>query len=378
MIEITVDSADIIKTLKRYKTLIISTILICTAMAVAYSIWGTKYYDSESIFRTLEFENIFIPNVNSEFKNYKYLTVETNNPERVNMYSFNLLKTNSFALKTIDKFNLIEYFKITEPDSLKAIDEALKKYKEDLTNFIYDEESELVTIHVMSKSARFSYDIVNYQYELLEDYYRNEFFKHKDKLVSFLEVRVAEATAKKEEIDSRIKSYDEENMSFELDTKLEVLLKNYFVIYQEKLANEIDMNVAIASYGADAPLARDLARKDSLLTNQLAEFSLNKNNDPAFLSFQNIPDHILNQTKLLHEQELYTNLLSYLHLIHESAKIDRLRFQEVLEIIDYPNVAGLHSKPKPALTIILTFIVSTLLSTVLIYNYDLYKRSNHS
>lgn len=378
MIEITVDSADIIKTLKKYKVLLISTILICTAMAVAYSIWGTRYYDSESIFRTLEFENIFIPNINSDIKNYKYLTVETNNPERVNMYSFNLLKTNSFALKTIDKFNLIEYFKITEPDSLKAIDEALKKYKEELTNFIYDEESELVTIHVMSKSARFSYDIVNYQYELLEDYYRNEFFKHKDKLVSFLEARVAEATAKKEEIDSRIKSYDEENLSFELDTKLEVLLKNYFAIYQEKLANEIDMNIAIASYGADAPLARDLVRRDSLLANQLAEFSLNKNNDPAFLSFQNIPDHIFNQTKLLNEQEIYTNLLSYLHLIHESAKIDRLRFQEVLEIIDYPNIAGLHSKPKPALTIILTFIVSTLLSTVLVYNYDLYKRSNHS
>ncbi|MFA7057106.1 MAG: hypothetical protein WC155_06040 [Candidatus Cloacimonadales bacterium] len=378
MIEVTIDSSDIVRALKKYKTLLISTVLVCTAMAVAYSIWGTRYYDSKSIFRTLELENIIIPNVDAEFKNYRYLETDSNNPERINMYSYNLLKTNLFALKTIDKFNLKKYFKINESDSLKAIDHTLERYKKDLISFIYDEDSELVTIHVVSKDARFSYDILNYQYELLNDYYRNEFFKHKDKLISFLEARVLETTAQKEEIDARIKSYDEENMSFELDTKLEVLLKNYFLIYQEKLSNEIDLNIAIASYGADNPIAKDLARKDSLLTNQLADFSLNKSNDPAFLSFQNIPDHVLKHNKLLNEQSLYTNLLSYLRLIHESAKIDRLRFQEVMEIIDYPNIAGLHSKPKPALTIILTFFVSLLLTSTLIYNYDLYRRRDQN
>lgn len=378
MIEVTVDSADIITTLKKYKTLLISTILICTTMAIAYAIWGTRYYASNSVFRTLELENIFIPNVNAELKNYKYITMDANNPERVNKYSFNLLKTNAFALKTIDKFKLTEYFEISEADSLLALDKTLKKYKEDLTNFIYDEESELVTIHVMSKDARFSYDILNYQYELLNDYYKNEFFKHKDKLISFLDARILETTTKQAEIEARIKAYDEENMSFALETKLEVLLQNYFALYQEKLTNEIDLNVVRTSHGANTPLARELAQKDSLLSRQLADFSLNKDKDPAFLSFQNIPDHILNQAKLLSEQDLYTNLLSYLSLIHESAKIDRLRFQEVLEIIDYPNVAGLHAKPKPALTIILTFIISTMLSTVLVYNYDLYKRSNHN
>lgn len=378
MIEVTIDSTDIIKTLKKYKTLLISTILVCTSMAIAYSIWGTKYYDSVSIFRTLELENIFIPNINAELSSYKYITTDVNNPERVNMYSFNLLKTNSFALKTINKFNLEEYFDLDTSDSLKATDEAIKKYKEDLTNFIYDEESELVTIHVMSKDPHLSYEILNYQYELLNDYYKNEFFKNKDKLISFLDTRVQEALNKKEKIDSQIKDYDQENMSFEIDTKLEVLMQNYFEIYQEKLTNEIDLNIALYNYGKESHVTRELARKDSLLSQELISFSVNKDNDPAFLSFEDIPKHILTQTKLLNEQELYTDLLSYLRLIHESAKIDRLRFQEVLDIIDYPNIAGLPSKPKPALTIILTFIISSLLSTILIYNYDLYKRNNHN
>ena len=377
MIEVTIDSADIIKTLKKYKALLITTILFCTAMAVAYAIWGTRYYDSKSVFRTLELENIFIPNVNDDIKNYKYITLDANNPERVNMYSFNLLKTNYFSLKTINKFNLIKYFDINESDSLKTVDMAIKKYKEDLTNFIYDEESELVTIHVMSRDPRLSYDIVNYQYELLNNYYKNEFFKHKDKLINFLETRIKETSTKKEKIDAQLKNYDKENMSFELNTKLEVLMQNYFKIYQEKLTNEIELSIALTSYGNDSQITKVLASKDSLLSNQLFEFTLNKNNDPAFLSFQDIPEHILNQNKLINEQKLYTDLLSYLRLIHESAKIDRLRFQEVLEIIDYPNIPGLHSKPKPALTIILAFIISSLLSTIFIYNYDLYKRNNH-
>ncbi len=376
MIEIAIDSSDIIKTLKKYKVLLIAIILICTLMAIAYSIWGTKYYDSTSIFRTLELENVFIPNINSEIKNYKYLATEVNNPERVNMYSFNLLKTNNFSLKTISKFNLKEYFEITEIDSLKIRDEALKKYKEELTNFIYDEESELVTIHVMSKYPRLSFDIVNYQYELLNDYYKNEYYKHKDVLIVFLESRIEEVTKKKEEIDAQIMSYDEKNMSFELNTKLEVLLQNYFKIYQEKITTGINLQIAYTNYGSASNITRELAQKDSLLSTQLALFTTNTNNDPAFLSFQDVPKHILTQSKLLHEQELYTDLISYLRLIHESAKIDRLRYQEVLDIIDYPNLPGLHSKPKPVLTITLTLILTSLLSTILIYNYDLYKRNN--
>lgn len=376
MIEIAIDSSDIIKTLKKYKVLLFVIIFSSSLMAIAYSLWGTRYYDSASIFRTLELENIFIPNIDSEIKNYKYLATDTNNPERVNMYSFNLLKTNEFSLKTINKFNLIEYFEITENDSLKIRDEAIKKYKEELTNFIYDEESELVTIHVMSEDPRLSYEIVNYQYELLNDYYKNEYFRHKDKLVFFLESRIAEISQKKEEIDSQIKNYDEENMSFELTTKLDALLKNYFAIYQEKLTTEIDLQIAITNYGKESKITKELVQKDSLLANQLISFTDNTNNNPAFLSFQDIPQHILNHNKLLHEQELYTDLITYLRLIYESAKIDRLRYQEVVDIIDYPNIPGLHSKPKPVLIITLTIVLSTLLSTILIYNYDLYKRNN--
>ncbi len=378
MIEITIESADIIKTLRKYRGLLIFTVLLCTSMAIVYSIWGTRYYNSRSVFRALEMENILVPNANSEAKFYKYLATDANNPERVNMYSFNLLKTNAFAWKTIEKFNLIDYFEITDPDSLKVRDDALKQYKENLTNFIYDEESELVTILVMSKDSRLSYDIVNYQYDLLNNYYKNEFFKNKDKLISFLEARIIETKANKEKIDTQIKNYDEENNSFKLDTKLEVLLQNYFAIYQEKLTNEIDLNIALANFGSESQVTKELVLKDSLLSSQLNSFTINKENDPAFLSFQNIPQHILTQNKLLGEQQLCTDLLAYLRLVYESAKMDRLRFQEVLEIIDYPNIAGLHSKPKPALTIILTLIISTLLSTTLIYNYDLYKRSNHN
>lgn len=378
MIEVTIESTDIIKTLKKYRGLLIFTILVCTSMAIAYTIWGTRYYNSRSVFRTLEMENILIPNSNSEAKFYKYLTMDDNNPERVNMYSFNLLKTNAFAWKTIEKFNLIDYFEVNGPDSLKVRDDALRQYKEDLTNFIYDEESELVTILVMSKDAILSYDIVNYQYDLLNNYYKNEFFKNKDKLISFLEARIIETRANKEKIDTQIKNYDEENNSFELDTKLEVLLENYFAIYQEKLTNEINLNIALANFGSESQVTKELVLKDSLLSSQLSSFTLNKENEPAFLSFQNIPQHILTQNKLLSEQLLYTDLLAYLRLVYEAAKMDRLRFQEVLEIIDYPNIAGLHSKPKPALTIILTLIISTLLSTTLIYNYDLYKRNNHN
>lgn len=376
MIEAKIDSVDIIKTLKRYKTLLVLTVSVSLAIAIAYSIWGTRYYDSSSIFRTLEMENILIPNVNEEIANYNYIKLDPQKPERVNMYSLNLLKTNNFAWKTINKFNLIEYFEIVETDSLKIKDEALKQYKENLTNFIYDEESELVTIHVMSKDARLSYDIVNYQYELLDKYYKKEFYKHKDNLINFLSDQIAYVKNNKEKVDNEIKEYDEENNSYLLNTKLVVLLENYFTLYREKLANEIEMQIAKENYGMGMQLVDDLIKKDSLLTLQLNDFTSNEDNQAPFVNFQAIPQHLIIHNMLKTKQQLLTDLLSYLNIVYESARIDRLRHQEVVEIIDYPNIPGFHSRPKPVLIIVLAIIVSSILSSILVYNYDLFKRSN--
>jgi len=376
MINVTLDIADILKTLKKYKVLLISTILVCTSIAAIYAIWGSRYYVSQSTFRTLELQNIFIPNLNEEIADYNYITVDSNNPERVNMYSFNLLKTTNFAKKTIEKFNLANYFEITEKDSSKALDITLEKYRKDLISFIYDQDSELVTIHTESKTAKLSYDIINYQYELLNNYYKEEFFNHKDKLITFLEERIQETSIKKKIVDQKIKKYDEENSSFELDTKLEVLLTNYFEIFQKKLMNEVDLRVSEAKYGSDSPQTKELAIIDSLFTSQLASFTDNQNSNPALLSFDNIPSHIITHSTLLNEQTLYTNLLSYLNLIYESAKIDRMRYQEVLEIIDEPFISGIPSRPKPVFTIVISFVISLLLTSTLIYNYDLYRRRN--
>merc|ERR1711879_492125 len=144
---------------------------------------GKKIYRSQSTFRTLELENIIIPSRIQDLKNFDYITYDSKNPERVNMYSFNLLKTDGFAKKTIEKFNLKEYFEIQETDPYKAFDITLKNYRGELVSFIYDQDSELVTINVESKDAKLSLDIVNYQIELLRNYYRSEFYRHKDDLV---------------------------------------------------------------------------------------------------------------------------------------------------------------------------------------------------
>ena len=374
MIDVTIDGFDILKTLKKYKVLITITLLVCTLMAIAYVIWGKKIYRSQSTFRTLELENIIIPSRIQDLKNFDYITYDSKNPERVNMYSFNLLKTDGFAKKTIEKFNLKEYFEIQETDPYKAFDITLKNYRGELVSFIYDQDSELVTINVESKDAKLSLDIVNYQIELLRNYYRSEFYRHKDDLVNFLNDRVVEVEAKKEIIDKEIKEYDEENSSYELDTKIQVILDNYFQLYQDKLMNEIDLNIARLKYGALSPQAQELAIKDSLLVQQLDKFTENTDNDPGFLTFQDIPEHILTQSTLLNEQELYSDLLSYLRLIYESSKIDRERYQQVVEIIDEAYLAGLPVKPKPTMTIIITVLVSFLLTTTLVYNYDLLRR----
>lgn len=281
-----------------------------------------------------------------------------------------VLESRSFSEEVIRKFDLIAYFNLSNPDSLRNMDDALRKLSSKIVSINLDDNNGLISIKVATKRKQLSFDIVNYYLARLDQYNRQQKVTQGKLNREFLESRIKETRAILDSLIFVNRRFQEENKAIDLETQAKGMLDAYASLVAEKMKLDIEMQLARSTYGDSSPVLKNLAVKLDAISGQIANMEKSGKVPKAnyLLDISKIPGMTSQYTQITMNLQIYKTVYEYLYPQYEAARLSELRDMPTIEILDQPRLAGRRDKPKRALicaiATMLAFIFGVVASLV--------------
>ena len=278
-----------------------------------------------------------------------------------------IMQSRKFQEEVIRKFNLIPYYKINEPDTLKAMELAVKKLSESTMQIFYDQKTYLVNIIAETKNKELSRQIVQYHLDSLNKYILHSKMSKGRQKREFLEKQVDSHLQAVYSLSEQIRDFQKKNRSIDITQQTEAQLELYSDIVAEYMQTEIEHSLALSQYSADSPVVINLAEKLQLLKKKIK--SLEKSGSdlvPEYIvQIDKIPDLAMQYAQMMLNLEIEKKIIEYLYPQFELAKLEEVKDLPTFEVYDAPQLAGIRSKPKRALTVVISTVAAFILSCLL-------------
>jgi capsule polysaccharide export protein KpsE/RkpR len=278
------------------------------------------------------------------------------------------MQSRGFSEDVIRKFRLIEYFKLTQPDSLARMDKALEALQEKMFRAGIDDETGLVKISVESKSKTLSRDMVKYYLEKLETYNRDQKLTKGKMNREFLEGRVGETRANIDSLIIAMRDFQSRNKAVDLEAQSTALIDSYSKIIAEKMGLDVEYQLARQSMSPDSPVLQEIETKRNELNRQIRELeSSGSSIKPRYLiDISKLPDLGSQYAQLKLNLEIQTKVFEFLYPQYEAARLEELRDMPTLELLDSPREAGVRVRPRRALICIFAAIMAFIFACVIV------------
>ncbi|HNQ39121.1 MAG: Wzz/FepE/Etk N-terminal domain-containing protein [Candidatus Cloacimonas sp.] len=278
-----------------------------------------------------------------------------------------IMQSRKFQEEVIRKFNLIPYYKIDEPDTLKAMELAVKQLSESTMQIFYDQKTYLVNIIAETKNKELSRQIVQYHLDSLNKYILHSKMSKGRQKREFLEKQVNNHLQTVDSLSTQIRDFQKTNRSIDITQQTQAQLELYSEIVSEYMQTEIEHSLALSQYSSDSPAVIALAEKMQLLKQKIKSLE-NSGSDlvPEYIvQIDKIPDLAMQYAQLMLNLEIEKKIIEYLYPQFELAKLEEVKDLPTFEVYDAPQLAGIRSKPKRALTVVLSTVAAFILSCVL-------------
>lgn len=277
-----------------------------------------------------------------------------------------VMKSRTFREKVIEKFDLIPYFKITKPYE-HARELALFKLQNSMMRLVYDQESYIISISAESRSKTMSREIVEYYLQELESYnLENRMSKGRLKR-EFLEAQVDSHMADVDSLALVLRDFQTQNKSIALDQQTEAMVNMYGETVTRYMQAEIEYELAAQQYAESSPIVQELAAKKALLSSKVKELENSHTSlTPDYLiQIDKIPDLNMQLGILMVNVEIKKKIIEYLYPQFELAKLEELKDMPSFQVIDAPREAGMRSKPKRAILVVIISLAAFIFACVL-------------
>lgn len=277
-----------------------------------------------------------------------------------------VMKSRTFREKVIEKFDLIPYFKITKPYE-HARELALFKLQNSMMRLVYDQESYIISISAESRSKTMSREIVEYYLQELESYnLENRMSKGRLKR-EFLEAQVDSHMADVDSLALALRDFQTQNKSIALDQQTEAMVNMYGETVTRYMQAEIEYELAAQQYAESSPIVQELAAKKALLSSKVKELENSHTSlTPDYLiQIDKIPDLNMQLGILMVNVEIKKKIIEYLYPQFELAKLEELKDMPSFQVIDAPREAGMRSKPKRAILVVIISLAAFIFACVL-------------
>jgi uncharacterized protein involved in exopolysaccharide biosynthesis len=361
------DFFELIRLIIRNRKFIIIFVAVVSVAAVIYSLVTPQIWRSTATFYVIGDQTSSLPfNIEGLSGLTAGLMGTTNSQNAINAVI--AMNSRQFSEKVIRHFNLIDYYKITTKDSLKAMDSALKMLHTKTMKIGSDPETGLVTVSADTKDKKLSRDIVNYYLQQLDIYNREEKITRGKMNREFLEARVNETRAEIDSLLLALKDFQQRHNAVDIEAQTSSLIKSYSDIIATKMSTDIELELARKNYAENSPIVLELKDRSEALAKQIRQLEAGKEPlKPRYLiDIGSLPDLATQYAQLKMNLEIKSKVYEFLYPQYEAAKLEELKDLPTLDILDTPREAGLRVKPKRAVMCIIAFALAVVVSIIIV------------
>ena len=361
------DFFELIRLIIRNRKFIIIFVAVVSVAAVIYSLVTPQIWRSTATFYVIGDQTSSLPfNIEGLSGLTAGLMGTTNSQNAISAVI--AMNSRQFSEKVIRHFNLIDYYKITTKDSLKAMDSALKMLHTKTMKIGSDPETGLVTVSADTKDKKLSRDIVNYYLQQLDIYNREEKITRGKMNREFLEARVNETRAEIDSLLLALKDFQQRHNAVDIEAQTSSLIKSYSDIIAIKMSTDIELELARKNYAENSPIVLELKDRSEALAKQIKQLEAGKEPlKPRYLiDIGSLPDLATQYAQLKMNLEIKTKVYEFLYPQYEAAKLEELKDLPTLDILDTPREAGLRVRPKRAVMCIIAFALAVVVSIIIV------------
>ena len=361
------DFFELIRLIIRNRKFIIIFVAVVSVAAVIYSLVTPQIWRSTATFYVIGDQTSSLPfNIEGLSGLTAGLMGTTNSQNAISAVI--AMNSRQFSEKVIRHFNLIDYYKITTKDSLKAMDSALKMLHTKTMKIGSDPETGLVTVSADTKDKKLSRDIVNYYLQQLDIYNREEKITRGKMNREFLEARVNETRAEIDSLLLALKDFQQRHNAVDIEAQTSSLIKSYSDIIATKMSTDIELELARKNYAENSPIVLELKDRSEALAKQIRQLEVGKEPlKPRYLiDIGSLPDLATQYAQLKMNLEIKSKVYEFLYPQYEAAKLEELKDLPTLDILDTPREAGLRVRPKRAVMCIIAFALAVVVSIIIV------------
>ncbi len=368
------DVFELIRVMLANRVLIIVIVLIVAIAAVTYSLLTPQIYSSSASFFAVGDEvsqlPLNIPGLSGLASNLLGSGSSQNAENFVTV-----MQSRTISEELIHRFDLIDYFELTDPDSLTNLDDALLLLRQKILSTGYDPATGLVKIRASSKDKQLSLDIVNFMLKRLDEYNRDQKLTQSKLNRQFLENRVDEVKAKLDSLIVANQEFQESSKAIHLESQAQAMVEAYGTLIAESMKADIDLELARANFGADSPMVQELQLRKNSLQRQILDLEESGDTPQYLINIGNLPGVTADYMRLEMELLIHRNLFEYLYPQYEAARLAELKDMPTIEILDSPRLAGRRDYPRRAIICIVATLIGFIFGVILALIIEIIRRN---
>lgn len=358
---------DILYVLAKRKAFVIVFTLVFAIGAVVYSLLVPKHWVSKAVLVPVEDSGNALGALDGGMLGMLSGSLLGSIQRDPAVEFVSIMQSRSFREEVVKEFDLLRYYNLQDRPPLEAMEKAVFRLGNKMTRISTEQESKLITISVETKDKLLSKNIAQYYLDSLQDYLRTKRGSKSKLQREFLEKQVSDTKASTESLAVALKDFQKKNRTVGLDEQTQALIGLYSESVAQYYKAETEYEIAKQQFDSNSAVLADLARRRDVLSDKVKELeSSNSQLVPSYIpQISRIPDLSLQYAKLKLNLEIQKKVYEYLYPQYELAKLEEARDMPSYDVLDSPSLAGLRSKPKRAMMVVVITVMAFLLACFL-------------
>lgn len=364
------DILDVLLVLAKHKKFIFLTVIIISIISVIYSLVTPQIWSSTAVIAPVKNDDNDFSFSGSSLLGLGSAILGNSSSNSAQEF-ITIMKSRTFTDKVIEKFNLIELFKIKESDAQIAKEIARELLREKYRDISFDDDAGVIVIEISTVDKEISKEIANYYWQELELYNQKYNITSEKRKRIFIEKRLIEVEENITNLGNKLKEFMEDNNAIELESQTKAIISLYSDIISQKFNNDIELGIAKKIYNEKSIALEKLELLNSEIIQKIEQLEYNEKKDISYtLNLKDIPALSLEYTNIMLNLNVQKSIYEFLYPQFEQAKIQEVKDFPTIKIIDEAEIAGRRSKPKRAKLCITNFIVALFMSIFVAFLID--------
>ena len=365
------DLMEFLSVITRNRKFISRFVALCTIGTLIVTLFLPKWYKSVASVFPAEKADLLgglegIASLAKSFSAGKALSSLSGNTETDRYIA--ILKSATVLNEVIQKFDLVHVYDITSYPGEKTM-------KELLSNVEFTSESEgNLTITVYDTDPLRAADMANFFVEMLNTKNTELQVQNAHGNRQFIEERYKKNLSDLATAEDSLKAFQKKYGVIALPEQVEASIKAAAEITGQLAFKEVQANVLRRTLSVDNQSVIAAQIEIDEFRQKLSQMNsggyISKSTMNVFVPFSKMPDLGGEYIRRFREVEIQYKILQFITPLYEQAKVEEKRQTPSVLILDKAGPAERKSKPKISLYTLISFVVSSLLSMIIVFSIE--------